>query len=108
MMILVRILGGEVVEFDPSQSRILQECLEDVGGDEPIPIAVTSRAIDLVKKWMICDAVDPEESWSDLMLLARATDYLNMDELLDRTCRQMASMLKGKSPEEIRAMLEIS
>jgi Skp1 family, dimerisation domain len=107
-LLMVRTNDGHLTEFDSSQSTVLQQCFEDVGGDEPIPIAVSSRTLDLLKKWMFRETVDPDESWDDLMSMARATDYLNMDDLLNRTCRQMASMLKDKTPDQIRNMLDIS
>ena len=45
----------------------------------------------------------------DMMFkIIMAADFLQMDILLDRGCRSIASFLKGKSPKEIRSILGIS
>jgi len=36
-----------------------------------------------------------------------AANYLNIKDLLDLTCAKVASMIKGKSPEQIREMFGI-
>lgn len=36
-----------------------------------------------------------------------AANYLNIKSLLDLTCAKVASMIKGKSPEQIREMFGI-
>eukprot|EP00761_Pharyngomonas_kirbyi_P011151 gb/GECH01011176.1/.p1 GENE.gb/GECH01011176.1/~~gb/GECH01011176.1/.p1 ORF type:complete len:161 (+),score=31.30 gb/GECH01011176.1/:1-483(+) len=44
----------------------------------------------------------------DLLIeLIMAANYLNIKDLLDLTCAKVASMIKGKSPEEIRQMFGI-
>ncbi len=42
-----------------------------------------------------------------LIELIMAANYLNIKDLLDLTCAKVASMLKGKSPEQIREMFGI-
>jgi len=42
-----------------------------------------------------------------LIELIMAANYLNIKDLLDLTCAKVASMLKGKSSEQIREMFGI-
>ena len=42
-----------------------------------------------------------------LFQLILAANYLNIKELLDLTCYTVASMIRGKSPEEIRKAFNI-
>lgn len=49
-----------------------------------------------------------EENQDILFDMANAADYLQMDELLDETCKEIADLLKGKTPKEIRRILHIS
>ncbi|KAG2370800.1 hypothetical protein C9374_005997 [Naegleria lovaniensis] len=42
-----------------------------------------------------------------LIELIMAANYLNIKDLLDLTCAKVASMIKGKSPEQIREMFGI-
>lgn len=59
-----------------------------------------------------------ELSWSDntlclkvnrgtLFHLVLAANYLNIKGLLDITCKTIANMIKGKTPEEIRKTFNI-
>lgn len=41
------------------------------------------------------------------MDVMQAANYLNIKGLLDLTCRTVANMMQGKSPEEIRALFNI-
>ncbi|VVB04041.1 unnamed protein product [Arabis nemorensis] len=44
---------------------------------------------------------------STLFNLILAANYLNIKSLLDLTCQTVADMIKGKSPDEIRATFNI-
>jgi S-phase kinase-associated protein 1 len=44
---------------------------------------------------------------SVLVELIMAANYLNIKDLLDLTCAKVASLIKGKSPEQIREMFGI-
>jgi len=39
--------------------------------------------------------------------LCQAANYLDIKDLLDLTCKYVADTMKGKSPEEIRAIFHI-
>ena len=43
----------------------------------------------------------------DLLDIAKATDFLNMEEDLDEACRRVAESLRGRTADEIRKFLQI-
>ncbi|XP_074369538.1 SKP1-like protein 1A isoform X2 [Apium graveolens] len=64
------------------------------------------------------ESLDPEEldAWDDdffkmdnstLFDIIKAANYLDIKSLLDLTCKTVANMIKGKSPEEIRRIFNI-
>jgi len=59
---------------------------------------------DVISTW---DKSFLEIDQSFLIELIMAANYLNMKDLLNLTCAKVASMLKGKSPEQIREMFGI-
>lgn len=59
---------------------------------------------DVISKW---DKSFLEIDQSLLIELIMAANYLNIKDLLDLTCAKVASMIKGKSPEQIREMFGI-
>eukprot|EP00542_Grammatophora_oceanica_P012182 CAMPEP_0194032636 /NCGR_PEP_ID=MMETSP0009_2-20130614/5528_1 /TAXON_ID=210454 /ORGANISM="Grammatophora oceanica, Strain CCMP 410" /LENGTH=166 /DNA_ID=CAMNT_0038673137 /DNA_START=145 /DNA_END=645 /DNA_ORIENTATION=+ len=60
---------------------------------------------DVVQKWY-ADFVDLEQVV--LFELILAANYMDIKPLLDLTCATVASMIKGKTPEEIRTTFNIS
>lgn len=94
-------------DFDPTQSRLLMNLLDacDEEGGCPPPVPIDTKTLDRVSHWMNIPTEDPEEPWDTLMAMAHATDFLDMPELMDRTCRRMANELKGRPPAEIRQMM---
>lgn len=60
---------------------------------------------DVVQKWY-ADFVDLEQVL--LFELILAANYMDIKPLLDLTCATVASMIKGKSPEDIRATFNIT
>lgn len=59
---------------------------------------------DVVQQWY-ADFVNVEQVL--LFELILAANYLDIKPLLDLTCATVASMIKGKSPEDIRATFNI-
>lgn len=60
---------------------------------------------DVVQKWY-ADFVDVEQVI--LFELILAANYMDIKPLLDLTCATVASMIKGKTPEEIRQTFNIT
>lgn len=124
----------QVARFVIQMSGLIKDMLEEAEENEspniPIP-NVESRALKKVIEYcdyhwnnkadeiekplkgkiedVICDfdrkflEIDQEL----LIELIMAANYLNIKDLLDLTCAKVASMIKGKSPEEIRQMFNI-
>ena len=59
---------------------------------------------DVICEW---DKKFLEIDQSLLIELIMAANYLNIKDLLDLTCAKVASMIKGKAPEQIREMFGI-
>lgn len=95
------------------------------GTDDPIPLPNVSGPI-LTKVLEYCSyhanvegaahTEDEMKEWDDafarvdqpvLFELILAANFLNVRSLLDLTCKTVADMIKGKSPEEIRQVLNI-
>jgi S-phase kinase-associated protein 1 len=57
-----------------------------------------------VREWDV-EYVDVEQEI--LFELILAANYLDIKALLDLTCAKVASMIKGKTPEEIRKQFNI-
>jgi len=113
------------------QSVIIKTMLEDLGMDEseddPVPLPNVNAAIlKKVIQWCTYHKDDPPapeddenkekrtddiSSWDTEFLkvdqgtlfeLILAANYLDIKGLLDVTCKTVANMIKGKTPEEIR------
>uniref|UniRef100_A0A8I5NMQ8 S-phase kinase-associated protein 1 n=1 Tax=Papio anubis TaxID=9555 RepID=A0A8I5NMQ8_PAPAN len=83
---------GEIFEVDveiAKQSVTIKTMLEDLGmddeaDDDPVPLPNVNATI-----------------------LKKAANYLNIKGLLDVTCKTVANMIKGKTPEEIHKTFNI-
>mmetsp|Transcript_4670 Transcript_4670/g.9408 ORF Transcript_4670/g.9408 Transcript_4670/m.9408 type:complete len:160 (-) Transcript_4670:375-854(-) len=120
---------GEVFEVERGvamMSVMVKNCMDDTADDEnriPIP---NVDAVTLAKVIEFCRYqheqvvnAQPEEDiekWhrefvkvdkSTLFQLILASNYMDIQPLLDLTCKTVASMIKGKSPEQIRADFNI-
>ncbi|XP_022093132.1 S-phase kinase-associated protein 1-like isoform X2 [Acanthaster planci] len=118
------------------QSVTIKTMLEDLGvdedDDEAIPLPnVNSAILRKVIKWCTYHKDDPPPPEDDenrekrtddlcgydldflkvdqgtLFELILAANYLDIKGLLDSTCKTVANMIKGKTPEEIRKTFNI-
>jgi len=69
--------------------------------DKPLKSAVMAE---VVGEW---DAKFVDIEQETLFELILAANYMDLKSLLDLTCAKVASMIKGKTPEEIRAVFNI-
>ena len=123
----------EVEEDVASKSMLIKNMVEDSGTDEEIPLpnvksAVLAKVIEYcrhyrdamppeiekpLKSAFLSDVVAPwdasfvEVEQEMLFELILAANYLDIKSLLDLTCAKVASMIKGKTPEEIRKTFNI-
>lgn len=65
---------------------------------------LVSKIEDVISEW---DKQFLEMDQSLLIELIMAANYLNVKELLDLTCAKVASMVRGKTPLEIRELFGI-
>lgn len=91
------------------ESKPMQKVIEyvqqhwDNPADE-IEKPLKGKIEDVISDW---DKKFLEIDQSLLIELIMAANYLNIKDLLDLTCAKVASMIKGKSPEQIRSMFGI-
>lgn len=69
--------------------------------DKPLK---SSNMKDVVPAW---DAAFVEVEQDMLFELILAANYMDIKSLLDLTCAKVASMIKGKTPEDIRKTFNI-
>ena len=87
-------------------AKVIEYCTEHVKGtrskeDQPGNV---SKIDEELKTW---DTEFCKVDQGTLFELILAANYLNMKSLLELTCQTVASMIKGKTPEEIRATFNI-
>jgi len=87
----------KVIEFCEHH---LQEPMTEI--EKPLKSQVMA---DVVQKWF-ADFVDLEQVL--LFELILAANYMDIKPLLDLTCATVASMIKGKTPEDIRTTFNIT
>jgi len=80
---------------------------------EPIEKPLKGRIDDVICEWdktfLFTDLVkDHDEKQHELLIdVIMAANFLNVKDLLELTCACVASMIKGKTPEQIRALFNI-
>ncbi|CAN1229782.1 SKP1-like protein 4 [Linum perenne] len=127
----------EVSEAVASKSKMIKNMIDDDCADGTIPCAdgtipvanvtgkVMAKVIEYCKKHVDEEekqksdqaAANPLKDWDGkfvkelsmemLFDVTLAANYLDIKELLDLTCEYIASMMKGKEPEEIRKIFNI-
>ena len=118
------VVGAEGTTFDVDAnvarlSVTLRDLMDDVGSDQAIPVPnVAPDTMAKVVEWCARHASNTEDaawcgpwvaqlSQSDMFDLMMAANYLNIKPLFDNLCETLAGMMKGKTPEEIRATFNI-
>jgi len=80
---------------------------------EPIEKPLKTNIRDVISEWdkqfIFSDLVkNGDEKQHELLIdVIMAANFLNIKDLLDLTCATVASMIKGKTPEQIRALFNI-
>lgn len=107
---------GDVFEMsteDATHSEVLTRMIEDLDDNsKSIPLSEVSSAVlkiiidycqrpkEMTDEAELRKAFVPEDQ-SRLFELIIAANYLDMKSLMDLTCKTVADMLKGKTPEQI-------
>ena len=90
-------------------AKVIEYCVEHVKADakkedNKEDAGKNTKVDDDVKAW---DTEFCKVDQGTLFELILAANYLNMKPLLDLTCLTVANMIKGKTPDEIRATFNI-
>jgi len=87
-------------------NRVIEFCLHHVNNPmaEVKKPLTSSDMIDIVSKW---DAEYVNVELSILYSTMSAASYLDIPSLLDLCCIKIASMIRGKSPAEIKSIFNI-
>ena len=99
------------IELRNVKATVLQKVIEFCQHHKTEPMTEIEKPLksqnmaDVVQKWY-ADYVDVEQVI--LFELILAANYMDIKPLLDLTCATVASMIKGKAPEEIRTTFNIA
>ncbi|KAK2379030.1 SKP1 protein 1B [Trifolium repens] len=116
---------GEIFEIDTAvamESQTLKHMIEDCADNTTITAQnvtsnILAKVVEFLKKHV--EAASSEtclKAWDaefvkvdqgTLIDLINAADYLNIPSLLDLTCKAVADIMNGKTPEEIRNTFHI-
>ncbi|WAQ88480.1 hypothetical protein PtA15_9A607 [Puccinia triticina] len=137
-MVVLVTSDGEQFTIDREvaiRSVLIKNMIEDVGeSDNPIPLPnVSASVLKKVIEWCEHHKKDPEPSTEDpddarkrateisdwdtkfinvdqemLFEIILAANYLDIKPLLDVGCKSVANMIKGKQPDEIRKLFNIT
>ena len=80
---------------------------------DPIEKPLKGKIDDVISQWdkdfLYTDLIKggDEKQHEKLIDVVMAANFLNVKDLLDLTCATVASMIKGKTPEQIRSLFNI-
>jgi len=90
------------------KSGTITNLVEDAGTEHPIPLPnINGTILQMVVGYICTDNIDLEVEQATMFDLILAANYLDIKGLLDITCKRVAGMIKGKTPEEIRKLFNI-
>ena len=119
----------EVSTAEPS--GLIKTILQDEEGTEEIPLTVKSKYLEKIVEYLNHINTSPpseiekplkgefkevvsewefsfaDTSYDDMFELMQAANYMDIKSLLALTCAKTASLIKGKSPQEVREMFNI-
>ncbi|KAG3152072.1 hypothetical protein PI126_g10687 [Phytophthora idaei] len=105
-------MDGEAFEVDTSVAVISELVVEFCRHHKDAPMAEIQKPL---KNNVLTEAVDEWdakfvdlEDQELLFVLILAANYMDIKSLLDLSCAKVACMIKGKTPEEIRATFGIT
>jgi S-phase kinase-associated protein 1 len=118
-------LDGEMFQVPrrvADMSVTISNMIDDVGDADTIPLPnlsgkILSRIIEFSTMHANTDDTEELDKWdqyfmsslgqSELFDVILGANYLNIRPLLDKTCKFVADLIKGKTPEEIRKAFNI-
>jgi S-phase kinase-associated protein 1 len=135
MTTLIKLIASDGQQFEVPkpvalQSKTIKDILEDIGDESTLPIPNVTGTI-LKKVIQYCeyhsintttaaaatggdskeiipwDAEFCKVTQDELFELILASSYLNIDALLTLTCKTVAAMIHGKTPQQIRELFDI-
>ena len=96
------IIDSEVAE----KSEIIKNVILD-SSDSRIPLPdIDGKTLSYVVDYLNSGQF-PEVDTTDLFSIILASNYLDIKELLDIACEKVATMIKGKTPDEIRKKFNV-
>jgi hypothetical protein len=107
--------------FVVSKINLIKNTIDDVGNEDAIPIPVSSNIFEKIVEFYSyrndnTDFADIEErdkkffeiSVDDLFDIITTANFLDAPDILDVSCDAAANILRNKTPDEIRKILNIT
>ncbi|RXK41985.1 E3 ubiquitin ligase complex SCF subunit sconC [Tremella mesenterica] len=102
---------GQVIPLPNVSSSVLTKVLEycEHHKNEPLPVADANDVDDARRRTSEIGDWDANQVDQEMLFeIILAANYLDIKPLLDVGCKTVANMIKGKTPEEIRKLFNIT